>query len=149
MGRRVGPERRQDTCRAHGPGKPHVAATCAGCMGQLQGVCIDEAGYTAGAARCIQQRHGGGGGGDSSILDANSNCWPEAPWGGMGWECVQHLPHTSPGQPYVFPYPHSLGTLVGVTPGASGPHSRTHTHTPGGGGGGCWHWTRGVAPPPP
>ena len=29
-----------------------------------------------------------------------------------------------------FPYPHSLGTLVGVTSGASGPHSRTHTHTP-------------------
>ena len=28
-----------------------------------------------------------------------------------------------------FPYPHSLGTLVGVTSGASGPHSRTHTHT--------------------
>ena len=27
-----------------------------------------------------------------------------------------------------FPYPHSLGTLVGVTSGASGPHSRTHTH---------------------
>ena len=25
-----------------------------------------------------------------------------------------------------FPYPHSLGTLVGVTSGASGPHSRTH-----------------------
>ena len=28
-----------------------------------------------------------------------------------------------------FPYPHSLGTLVGVTSGVSGPHSRTHTHT--------------------
>ena len=28
-----------------------------------------------------------------------------------------------------FPYPHSLGTLVGVTSGASGPHSRTHTCT--------------------
>ena len=28
-----------------------------------------------------------------------------------------------------FPYPHPLGTLVGVTSGASGPHSRTHTHT--------------------
>ena len=28
-----------------------------------------------------------------------------------------------------FPYPRSLGTLVGVTSGASGPHARTHTHT--------------------
>ena len=22
-------------------------------------------------------------------------------WDGMGWECVQHLPDTSPGRPYV------------------------------------------------
>ena len=28
-----------------------------------------------------------------------------------------------------FPYPHSLGTLVGVMSGASGPHARTQTHT--------------------
>ena len=44
-----------------------------------------------------------------------------------------------------FPYPRSLGTLVGVTSGASGPHSRAHTHTmsfPGetGGGGGEQKW---------
>ena len=36
-----------------------------------------------------------------------------------------------------FPYPHSLGTLVGVTSGASGPHARTPTLTQGGGGGGA------------
>ena len=44
-----------------------------------------------------------------------------------------------------FPYPHSLGTLVGVTSGASCPHSRTHTHTIllGGGGGGLKRGGRG------
>ena len=36
---------------------------------------------------------GGGGGGAMSIPDALQPFY----WGWMGWECVQHLPDTSPG----------------------------------------------------
>ena len=91
-----------------------------------------------------------GGGGERRGLAPPGGCW--GGWDGMGvcptparhvarpTLCVSGLCHRLPraglgatqtttdpvrDRRVKFPYPHSLGTLVGVTSGASGPHSRT------------------------